>query len=163
MEDDQKTKMTKMSGHHQWLVWKGLIRLCNSTLLSQIAVTAYFTSKQLLLFDSAFWKQVVTVVCLCISRQIQVQMCVFSQKQSAVTVHFTSKQLLLFVFARRSVCQYSMAEENPAAQRQTAVTAYFLSKHLLLFVFARRSVWQDSMARESCSSKTNNSSCTLYM
>ena len=44
--------------------------------------------------------------------------------QTAVTADFTSKQLLLFVFARRSVCQYSMAEENPAARRQTAVTDY---------------------------------------
>ena len=58
------------------------------------------------------------------------------QRQAAVTAHLKSKQLLLFVFARRSVCQYSMAEENPAAQRQTTVTAYFNSKHLLLFVFA---------------------------
>ena len=48
-----------------------------------------------------------------------------------------SKQLLLFVFARRHVCQYSMAEETPAAHRQTAVTAYLKSKQLL-FVFA----WQ---------------------
>ena len=39
----------------------------------------------------------------------------------AVTAYFTSQQLLLFVFARPSVCHYSMAEENPAAQRQTAV------------------------------------------
>ena len=43
--------------------------------------------------------------------------------QKAVTADFTSSQLLLFVFARRSVCQYWMAEDNPAAQRQTAVTA----------------------------------------
>ena len=62
----------------------------------------------------------------------------------------SNKQLLLFVFAWRwSVCQYSMAEENPAAQRQTAVTAYFTSKPLLLFVFARRSVCQYSMAEEN--------------
>ena len=37
-----------------------------------------------------------------------------SQRQTAVTAFLKSKQLLLFVFARRSVCQYSMAEENPA-------------------------------------------------
>ena len=77
------------------------------------AVTAYFSSKQLLLLTFSTL-----------------------QRQTAVTVYFSSKQLLLFVFARRSVCQYSMAEENPAALRQTAVTAYFLSKQLLLFVFA---------------------------
>ena len=71
------------------------------------------------------------------------------QRQTAVTVYFTSKQLLLFVFAWRSVCQYSMAEENHAAQRQTAVTAYFTSKQLQLFVFARRSVCQYSMAEEN--------------
>ena len=46
------------------------------------------------------------------------------QRQTTVTADFTSKQLLLFVFARWSVCQYSMAEENPASQRQTAVTDY---------------------------------------
>ena len=44
------------------------------------------------------------------------------QRQTTVTEYFSSKQLLLFVFARRSVCQYWMAEDNPAAQRQTAVT-----------------------------------------
>ena len=59
------------------------------------------------------------------------------QRQAAVTAYSPSKQLLLFVFARRSVCQYSMAEEIPAAQRQTAVNAYFSSKHLLLFTFTR--------------------------
>ena len=59
---------------------------------------------------------------------------------SDVTAHFTSKLLLLFVFARRSVCQYSMAEDNHSAQRQTAVTAYFTSKQLLLFAFAQRGV-----------------------
>ena len=46
-----------------------------------------------------------------------------------------SKHLLLFVFTRRSVCHYSMAEENPAAQRQTVVSAYFTSKQLLLYTF----------------------------
>ena len=46
-----------------------------------------------------------------------------AQKQTAVTAYITSKQLLLLVFARWSVCQYSMAEKNHAAQRQTAVTA----------------------------------------
>ena len=54
---------------------------------------------------------------------------------------FTSKQLLLFVFSRRSVCQYSMAEDNLAAQRQTAVTAYFTSL--------------------PCAAKTNSSNCLL--
>ena len=62
------------------------------------------------------------------------------QRQTAVVVYFTSKQLLMFVFARRSVCQYSMAEENPAAQRQTAVTAYISSKQLLLSVFEGQSL-----------------------
>ena len=46
------------------------------------------------------------------------------------------KDKQLFGFARRSLSQYSMAEENPAAQRQTAVTVYFPSKQL--FVFAGR-------------------------
>ena len=41
-----------------------------------------------------------------------------AQRQTAVTAHFPSKQLLLFDFARRSVCQYSMAEENPAVHRK---------------------------------------------
>ena len=44
------------------------------------------------------------------------------QRQTAVTAYLKYKQLLLFVFARRSACQYAMAEENPAAQRQTTVT-----------------------------------------
>ena len=57
------------------------------------------------------------------------------KSQPAVAADFSSQQLLLFVFARRSVCQYSMAEENPAAQRQTAITAYFSSKQLALFAF----------------------------
>ena len=59
-----------------------------------------------------------------------------AQRQTAVTAHLTSKQLLQFVFARRSVCHYSIAEEIPAVQRQAAATAYFTSKQLLLFVFA---------------------------
>ena len=71
------------------------------------------------------------------------------QRHTTVTAYFSSKQLLLFVFARRSVCQYSMAEENPAAQRQTAVTAYISSNQLLLFVFAWRSVCQYSMAEDN--------------
>ena len=58
------------------------------------------------------------------------------QWQTAVISYFTSKQLLLFVFARRSVCQCSMAEDIPAAQRQTAVTADLKGKQLLLLVFA---------------------------
>ena len=70
-------------------------------------------------------------------------------RQRVGTAHMGSKQLLLLVFARRSVCQYSMAEENPAAERQTAVTAYLKSKQSLLFVFARRSVCQYSMAEEN--------------
>ena len=68
-------------------------------------------------------------------------------RQAAVTIYLKSKHLLLFVITGSSVCQYSMAEENPAAQKQTAVTAnfsskqllltaYFPSKQLLLFVFA---------------------------
>ena len=44
------------------------------------------------------------------------------QRQTAVTVYLSNKQLLMFVFARRSVCQYSMVKENSAAQRQTSVT-----------------------------------------
>ena len=71
------------------------------------------------------------------------------RRQTTVTAYFTSEQLLLFVFARRSVCQYSMAEENPAVQRQTAVTVYFTGKQLLLFDFARRSVCQYSMSEEN--------------
>ena len=72
-------------------------------------------------------------------------------RQTAVTAYLESKQLLLFVFARRSACEYSMAEENPAAQRQTAVTAYLECKQLLLFVF----VPQCSIA------KSNRSNCLL--
>ena len=49
------------------------------------------------------------------------------QRQTAVTVYLKSKQLLLFVFAWRSVCHYSMAEENPVGQRQTTVTAFLNS------------------------------------
>ena len=56
--------------------------------------------------------------------------------QTAVTAYLKGKQLMLFVFARRSLCQYSMAEENPAAQRQTAIAAYLKSMQLLLFAFA---------------------------
>ena len=37
------------------------------------------------------------------------------QIQTTVTAPFLSQQLVLFVFARRSVCQNSMAEEDPAA------------------------------------------------
>ena len=51
-----------------------------------------------------------------------------SQRQTAVTAYFESKPLLPFVFVRRSVSQYSIAEENPAAQIQTTVTSYFESK-----------------------------------
>ena len=40
------------------------------------------------------------------------------QRETDVTSYCLSKQLLLFGFARRSVCQYSMAEENTAMQRQ---------------------------------------------
>ena len=52
-----------------------------------------------------------------------IQYIFLKQRQTAVTAYLKSKQLLPFVFAWLSVCQYSMAEENPAAQRQTAVTA----------------------------------------
>ena len=49
--------------------------------------------------------------------QIYLNKCVYNpaQNQTAVTAYFKSKHLLLFAFARRSACQYSMAEENPAA------------------------------------------------
>ena len=56
------------------------------------------------------------------------------------------KQLLLFIFALWSLCQYSMAEENPAAQKQTAVTAHFSSQQLLLFAFAERATLQRQTA-----------------
>ena len=65
-----------------------------------------------------------------------------SSKTNSSNCYFSSKQLLLFIFAWRSICHYSMAEENPASQRQTEVTAYLKSKQLLLFVFAWRSVCQ---------------------
>ena len=52
----------------------------------------------------------------------QNQFNVHLQRQSTVTSYLKIKQLLLFVFAGRSVCQYSIAEKNPASQRQTAVT-----------------------------------------
>ena len=76
------------------------------------------------------------------------------QRQTTVTAYFSSKQLLLCPFVSRSLCQYSMAEENPAAQRQTSVTVYLPSKQLLLFVFARRSVCQYSMAEENPAAQT---------
>ena len=72
-----------------------------------------------------------------------------TQRKTAVTAQ--SK----FVFARRSVCQYSMAEEKLAAQRQTAVKTYFASTQLLLFVF----VWRS----ECCSSRGNSSQLMLFV
>ena len=71
-----------------------------------------------------------------ISFYIPRESCECLQGQTAVAAYFPSKQLPLFVFARRTVWQYSMAEETPAAQRQTAVAFNFPSKQLLLFVFA---------------------------
>ena len=48
-----------------------------------------------------------------------------AQRQTAViTLHLRIKQLPLFDIALRSVCKYSMAEENPEEKSQTAVTAY---------------------------------------
>ena len=61
------------------------------------------------------------------------------QRQTAVSAYFKSKQLLLFVFAQRSVCKYSMAEENPGAQRQTTVITYLTGEQLLLLVFVEKS------------------------
>ena len=78
------------------------------------------------------YKRAVTSVCL-------------SKKTSSLS----SKQLLLFVLTRRSVYQYSMTKENPAARKQTAITAYFTSKQLLPLVFAQRSVCQYLMAEEN--------------
>ena len=74
---------------------------------SQTAVAAYFKSKQLLLFVFA----IVRACFLEVSKQILLFISA-SPKQPAVSVYLESEQLLLFVFARRSVCQYSMAEEK---------------------------------------------------
>ena len=71
-----------------------------------------------------------------------------AQSQTAVAAYFTSKQLLLFVFVRQR-WDRKMAEENHEAQRQTAVQRRSVcqysmaeenhaSKQLLLFVFARQ-------------------------
>ena len=72
------------------------------------------------------------------------------------------QQLLLFVFTRRSVCQYSITEDNPAAQRQTAVTAYLKCKQLLLFAFARLSVCQYSMSEENLAAQ-RQTAVTAYL
>ena len=48
-----------------------------------------------------------------------------AEENPAMQRQTASKQLLLCVFAWRSVCHYSMAEDKHAAQRQTAVAAYF--------------------------------------
>ena len=72
-----------------------------------------------------------------------------AESQTTVTAFFRSKQLLLFVFAWRSVCQYSMAEENDKYK-------------LLLFVFARRSVCQYSMAEENTAAQSQTA-VTAYL
>ena len=83
------------------------------------AVTDNLGSGQLLLF--AF-------VCVIHHNDVVVQ-----SQQLPVTAYFSSK--LLFVFALWLLCQYSMAEENPAAQRQTAAVSDDLrSSQLLPFV-----------------------------
>ena len=58
-----------------------------------------------------------------------------AQRHTTVTAYLESKLLLLFAFDLQSVCQYSMAEENPAAQRQTTVAAHLESELLMLFAF----------------------------
>ena len=70
-------------------------------------------------------------------------------RQTAITAYCLSEQLLQFVVAWLSVCQYSMAEENPADQRQITITDYFSSEQLVQFAFARRSVCRYSMAEEN--------------
>ena len=83
----------------------------NPAVQRQTAVTAYFTSKQLLLF--VFARRSVSQYSMAEDNPAV-------QRQTAVTAHFTIKQLLLFVFV--------------SIQRQTAVTAYVTNEMFLLFV-----------------------------
>ena len=71
------------------------------------------------------------------------------QRETAVTTYLKSKQLLLLAFGLLSVCQYLMAEDNPAAQRQTAVAAHLKTKQLLLFIFGQLSACHYSMAEKT--------------
>ena len=73
------------------------------------------------------------------------------QRQTAVTTYLKSKHSHLFVFARWSLCQYSMAEENTAAQKQTAVTAYLNREQLLQ---SRACVLGHKVTRTSVTSTT---------
>ena len=59
----------------------------------------------------------------CLHEKLSSYCCLYLHDKTLTVYFMPCKQLLLFVFARRSVCQYSMAEENSAAQRQTTVTA----------------------------------------
>ena len=93
---------------------------------SQTAVTAYFSSKPLLLFvfdlqDSLLPSStgILTAV----------------QRQTAVTAYSKSKRLLLFVFKLQDSLLPSSTAILTAVQRQTAVTGYSKSKQLLLFGF----------------------------
>ena len=64
----------------------------------QTAVTAYFTSKQLLLFAFVMYQRQTAVTAYFTSKQLLLFAFVMYQRQTAVTAYFTSQQLLLFVF-----------------------------------------------------------------
>ena len=91
-----------------------------------LPVTAYFSSKQLLLFvvelqDSLLPSSAAILTAV--------------QRQTTVIAYFSSKQLLLFVVELQDSLLPSSAAILTAMQRQTAVIAYLSREQLLLFVF----------------------------
>ena len=90
------------------------------------AVTAYFTSNQLLLFVFELQDSLLPS---------STGILTAAQRQTAVTAHLKSKQLLLFVFELQDSLLPSSTGRLTAEQRQTAVTAYLKINQLLLFVF----------------------------
>ena len=92
----------------------------------QTAVTAYFSSKQLLLF--AFELQDSHL-------PSSTGILTAEQRQTVVTAYFSSNQILLFAFELQDYLLPSSTGILSAEQRQTAVTAHFSCKQLLLFVF----------------------------
>ena len=99
------------------------------------------------LYERTLWLK--PLVSSSVSAMFGLQQAQALQGHTAVTAHSMSEQSQLFVFARRSLCQYSMTEENHAVQRQTVVNAHVSSKQLLLFVFALESACQYSMVEDS--------------
>ena len=96
----------------------------------QTAVTAYFTSKQLLLFVFELQDSLLPS---------STDILTTEQRQTAVTAHLYSKhkQLLLFIFELQDSLLTSSTGILTAVQRQTTVTAHLYSKRkqLLLFIF----------------------------